>query len=391
MAHYLPHLVRDEVSGSPAIRGGQSAANRALASFDVVGYAGARNEVYPPHQRGASRLSPYIRHGLLSLPEVWAHVADGPAKDTAKFRDELLWQEFARHWYARLGTTTRTGTRNQLITSTDHGSWDQGLACIDSNLEELARDGWLVNQTRMWLASHWAIRQGLDWRAGEDHFFAHLLDGSRAANRLGWQWTTGTGSSKHYGFSRQQVQRRAPGLCSTCQHNESCPIETWPDPPSLTPIDTPSAARTTADATTMYGPQVTKTARVPKVVWLTAESLGSQDPALIQNPDLPVIFVFDEPLLRKLQLSSKRLVFLTETLAELGQQRDLTIALGNPTEQLAGQNLAVTFAPIPGFRRLASQLQPGELHPWLWLVEPSTASVSSFSAWRKCSNPTAWD
>ncbi len=88
------------------------------------------------------------------------------------------------------------------------------MACVDATVGELERDGWLVNQTRMWLASHWAVREGARWQDGEDRFFAHLLDGSRAANRLGWQWTTGVGSSKPYGFSRSQVEKRAPQLCA---------------------------------------------------------------------------------------------------------------------------------------------------------------------------------
>jgi deoxyribodipyrimidine photo-lyase len=57
--------------------------------------------VYPHARRGASRLSPYIRHGLISLPRAWSSVGGGPAADVSKFRDELLWQEYARHMYAR--------------------------------------------------------------------------------------------------------------------------------------------------------------------------------------------------------------------------------------------------------------------------------------------------
>ena len=53
-------------------------------------------------------------------------------------------------------------------------------------------------------------------RDGEDVFFRHLLDGSRAANRIGWQWTVGALTGKPYGFSRWQVEKRAPGLCDTC-------------------------------------------------------------------------------------------------------------------------------------------------------------------------------
>ena len=81
---YLSDLVDGPVLRSSAIRGGQTAADAALAAFDVTGYAADRNEVYPEGRRGASRLSPYIRHGLISLPRLWKAVAGGPSRDVAK-------------------------------------------------------------------------------------------------------------------------------------------------------------------------------------------------------------------------------------------------------------------------------------------------------------------
>ncbi|MDG1365780.1 MAG: hypothetical protein P8P85_01850, partial [Acidimicrobiales bacterium] len=78
---HLGHLFDGPAVGSPSFRGGQRAADAALARFDVAGYAARRNEVQPPQRRGASRLSPYIRHGLLRLEDVWAAVAGGPAND----------------------------------------------------------------------------------------------------------------------------------------------------------------------------------------------------------------------------------------------------------------------------------------------------------------------
>ena len=102
---HLSDLVSGDVQASGAIRGGQEAADAALNAFDVSGYAADRNEVYPVGRRGASMLSPYIRHGLISLPSAWRSVAGGPSKDVSKFRDELLWQEYARHLYARTGGT----------------------------------------------------------------------------------------------------------------------------------------------------------------------------------------------------------------------------------------------------------------------------------------------
>jgi hypothetical protein len=55
---------------------------------------------------------------------------------------------------------------------------------------------------------------------------------------------------------------------------------------------------------------------------LTVESLDA-DPALDAHPDLPAVFVFDAPLLARLQLSGKRLVFLAGARAS------------EPTDQIA--------------------------------------------------------
>lgn len=224
VADTMGHLTDGPVAGSPSFRGGQRAADSALATFDVAGYANRRNEVAPPNRRGASRLSPYIRHGLLSLADVWNAVADGPSYDARKFRDELLWQEYSCHWYARLGGATAAPIKRQPDRVEPGDGWDRMLPCLNAVVTELEDDGWLVNQTRMWLASDWTVRNGQDWRRGEDRFFRHLLDGSRAANRLGWQWSTGVGSSKPYGFSRWQVEKRARRrwLAGRC-----CPHGSW--------------------------------------------------------------------------------------------------------------------------------------------------------------------
>jgi deoxyribodipyrimidine photo-lyase len=248
---------------------------------------------------------------------------------------------------------------------------------------ELERDGWLVNQARMWLAAHWSARQRLRWGDGEDHFFRHLLDGSRAANRLGWQWVTGAGSTRPYLFSRWQVERRAPGLCETCPLNRDCPIEDRPPDPMLEPTERSELLRRDPAVAETAGPSDVVTTGTPTAVWLTAESLGDADPALAAHPDLPVVFVFDEPLLASLQLSSKRLVFLVETLAELGAERPVELSLGDPVRALAGRAVAATFAPVPGFRRRAERIGPVELHPWPWLRRPGAGPIQSFSSWRR--------
>ena len=382
---HLGEILRDDVAPSP-ITGGQRAADEALAAFHVRGYSARRNEVWPVDRRGASGLSPYIRHGLLTLPRVWEHVEGGPARDVESFRDELLWQEYARHLYARLGAATQRSLRYAVEERGAPYDWPEGMACVDFATEELRRTGWLTNQTRMWLASQWTVRDGGGWRDGEDAFFRHLLDGSRAANRAGWQWTVGALTGKPYGFSRWQVEKRAPGMCANCALSRACPVQDWPP-------ENPPEPRSYADSRVRRDPDLAVTSgtaaisdatgATPALVWLTAESLGDDDPALRAHPDLPVAFVWDLPLLQRLRLSAKRLVFLAQCLADLAERRELVVRIGAPVEELAGIPLAATFAPVPGWQRISADLDLARVHPWPWLVPPHDGPVTSFTAWRR--------
>ena len=381
---HLGHLSLEGPDGVRAggHRGGQAAADAALATLDVTGYARSRSTVLPESRRGASRMSPYVRHGLVTLPEVWDAVADAPTADRNRYRDELMWQEFARHLYARTPSGLAEPLRFGPPRPPAPDGWDDAMACTSWLREELERDGWLVNQTRMWWASHWTVRHGRSWRDGEDDFFRHLLDGSRAANRLGWQWTVGTGTGKPYGFSRWQVEKRAPQLCRSCPLRDACPIQGWPDATPGPRLPDPAPAEPAA-AVPGAGPEDVVRRAEPRAVWLTAESLGDSDPALAAHPDLPVVFVLDEPLLRSLRLSGKRLVFLAECLADLAARRTVDVRLGRPREELAGTPVAVTFAPVPGFVRRSASVDVAHLHPWPWLVRPGAQRLTSFSAWRK--------
>jgi deoxyribodipyrimidine photo-lyase len=378
---------------SERFRGGQRAADAALDALDVRGYASDRNEVWPPERRGATGLSPYVRHGLLTLPDLWAAVSDAPPDDRDRFRDELLWQEYGRHVYARLGGRTRDGLRHELAAwAPSHPEpWRDAeaatMACLTLAMDELDRDGWLPNQVRMWVASHWAVRAGAPWRDGEDTLYRALLDGSRAANRLGWQWTVGTGTGRPYGFSRQQVERRAPGLCRTCALVDRCPIADWPDTAPLRPVAADPRLREDRDPSRTAGPTAPErwTEDRPAAVWVTAESLGDADPALAAHPTLPAIFVLDVPLLQRLRLHPRRLVFLAESLADLALQREVQVWRGGVVEVLSAVvdvPLAATWTPVPGWRTRSARVPLAEVHPWPWLRRPTRGRIGSFSAWR---------
>lgn len=388
VAWVAEHLGSSTLEGPDGVRpgghrGGQTAADVALAGLDVAGYARSRSTVLPESRRGASRMSPYVTHGLLDLPTMWDAVADAPAADRRRYRDELLWQEYARHVYARLGPAMREPLRREPPHPDVDPDWEEQMACIDWVQSSLETDGWLVNQTRMWFASHWTVRHGRDWRAGEDHFYRHLLDGSRAANRLGWQWTVGAGTGKPYGFSRWQVEKRAPELCQGCALRDACPIQGWPDATPGPDVEHAPVRVGHAAGAPGPGPDSPVVEATPEAVWLTPESLGDADPALVAHPDLPAVYVFDEPKLRELRLSGKRLVFIAECLADLASRRDVEVRLGDVGEELAGRPLAATFAPVPWFTNRAAHLDLAVVHPWRWLERPTSQRLTSYSAWRK--------
>ena len=172
--------------------------------------------------------------------------------------------------------------------------------------------------------------------------------------------------------------KRAPSLCRRCPLADRCPIEEWPDAPLGPPVAGPDLGRGPVPA----GPETVQGGG-GEAVWLTGESMGVADPALAAEPQRPAVFVFDEPLLARLRLSGKRLVFLAETLGELATRRPLEVRRGTVGRELAGGSWAATWTPVPGWARRAEQVRPVEVHPWPWLARPRTSSLRSFSAWRR--------
>jgi deoxyribodipyrimidine photo-lyase len=381
----LPDLLEQHFAGLHSgggrsqIKGGQRAADAALASLDITGYAKSRSEVLPIEKRGASVLSPYIRHNILTLKEVWDAVAKAPFNDREKYRDELLWQEYARHLYARIGVRLFQNLRFEQIWDRPGDGWNKDLACVDLVVNELTDSGWLVNQTRMWLASHWTVRNQAGWLHGQEKMFRELIDGSRAANLLGWQWTVGSGTGKPYGFARWQVEKRAPGLCNSCKLKNSCPIQVFPTETVLPDAEFEPLLVSDPDPANTAGPSSPIINASPELVMLTIDSLGDNDPALAAQPELPAVFVFNKAALQKLQLSSKRIYFYLETLQDLATRRELRVYLGDPYQFALDNPVAITFAPVPSFKKYQNL---AEIYPYPWLRKPHGKSVRSFSAWR---------
>lgn len=376
---FFENLTCDEYQES-IFNGGQSYADHALNNLDINGYAKKRNNVYPSEKRGSSYLSPYIRHGLLGLKEVWDYVENFDYQDRNKFRDELLWQEFSRHLYAIIGRKNKEFLNFYIKNDPGEVVQNQKMNCISTIENELESTGYMVNQTRMWYSSHQMFRTNNQWQESEDYMYKHLVDGSRFANRLGWHWVMGSQTGKIYGFSKFQVKKRAPKICNECQLQNECPIEDWPKVMSISNKD----IEIDLNIENNFGPQTILTSNEkPHYVWINGESLGDEDPALSHFSELPVIFIFDKGLLKNLNLSTKRINFLLDTLKEINEKRELTVYLDNPENVLMKKKYASTFAPVPKYKKITKNVKPTVEFPAKRLIAPINFYPRSFSAWRK--------
>ncbi|AHM04626.1 Deoxyribodipyrimidine photolyase [Roseibacterium elongatum DSM 19469] len=177
-------------------------------------YAAMRNHDLPDHGHPhVSRLSPYIRHRLLTEEEVAQAVLGRFSLASAeKFIREALWRTYWKGWLemrpavwsdyrsglsAALDAMARDPALHQRVAEAEAG--ETGIAAFDGWMRELAGTGYLHNHARMWAASIWIFTLRLPWEIGADHFLRHLIDGDPASNTLGWRWVAGLQTrGKHY-------------------------------------------------------------------------------------------------------------------------------------------------------------------------------------------------
>jgi len=197
------------------------AALQRLAAVRPHDYARSRN-----HLQGAvTGLSPYLTHGLLTLPQVLdavqqAEVARGgkPLDGEHKFINELAWREYFHHVWRHEGKNIFASLHEGPLpdgayarqVDADIRAGATGVPAIDQAVRQLYATGWLHNHARMWLASYMVHVRKVHWRAAADWMYGHLIDGDLASNHLSWQWVAGTGSHKPYLFNAGNVARYAP-------------------------------------------------------------------------------------------------------------------------------------------------------------------------------------
>lgn len=218
-----------------SLRGGRKAAEEALAAMDPGrAYSKTRNFL----DGAVTRLSAYIRHGVLNLAEVRDVALDrvSNASEAEKFVNELAWRDYWQRLYIELGDEIwqdqedyKTGlpakSYHQDLPE-DIQNAETGLACIDAFVKELYETGYLHNHARMWMAAYVVHWRQVRWQAGAGWFLSHLLDGDPASNNLSWQWVASTFSHKPYFFNRENLEKHTAGkYCQNCPLYRNCDFE----------------------------------------------------------------------------------------------------------------------------------------------------------------------
>jgi deoxyribodipyrimidine photo-lyase len=182
---------------------GEQAARAALARWldgPVDRYAERHDAVGDEH--GTSRLSPYLRWGCVSAAECEARAARRGGAGAAAWTRQLAWRDFfahvllahpgnARHEYQERYRALEWEDDDAAFAAWREGR--TGYPLVDAGMRELARSGWMHNRARLVVGSFLTKDLHLDWRLGERHFEALLLDGEPAQNNGNWQWVTSVG------------------------------------------------------------------------------------------------------------------------------------------------------------------------------------------------------
>ncbi len=163
-----------------------------------------------PGQSGTSRLSQDLRHGLLSIREVYAlclqasHQANAAQRqDVAKFTTELIWREFymqvlsnwpdvLNHEFAPQFRSLPWPGKPEHLEAWKSGR--TGFPIVDAGMRALTATGFMHNRVRMIVAMFLVKDLHFSWKEGERYFMQNLVDGEIASNNGGWQWSAGTGT-----------------------------------------------------------------------------------------------------------------------------------------------------------------------------------------------------
>jgi deoxyribodipyrimidine photo-lyase len=188
---------------------GEKAAHECLKKFLEDGALHYKSQRDLPYVNGTSRLSPFLRHGLIESRTVFHEIEKLKDKNPkAKveldtFTGELIWRDFYKMilWYyphAEKQSFKKDYADLKWDNNEKHfKAWCEGktgIPIVDAAMRQLNETGWMHNRLRMITASFLTKDLLVDWKWGEQYFMKQLFDGDISANNGGWQWSASTGT-----------------------------------------------------------------------------------------------------------------------------------------------------------------------------------------------------
>ncbi len=182
---------------------GEEAARRRWRRFrdeHLAGYADRRDR---PALDATSRMSPYLKLGVVHPRTLLADLGDERRPGVSSFVDELGWREFyadvLHHHPSSAWRDLRPALRGLRYDEPEDAveAWRAGRTgypVVDAGMRQLLAEGWMHNRVRMITASFLTKDLHVWWPLGARHFLDHLVDGDIASNNHGWQWVAGTGT-----------------------------------------------------------------------------------------------------------------------------------------------------------------------------------------------------
>ncbi len=383
--HYIKRTFSAAKSTDLALEwaGGRLNGLKKLNSLDMLAYSRNRNFL----NGAVTHLSPYLRHGCLTLNETFDFVKKYHGMQADKFVMQLAWRDYWRQvWFAEGDAIyselepPKAFIGHEPLTD-DVKKGKTGLPCMDAFIQDLLTTGYVHNHARMWLASYIVHHLKIDWREAADWFEAHLLDGDIASNHLSWQWVASTFSSKPYFTNKESLSRfTGDQHCSDCF--VECPFNASYEALSERLFDQ-SISPAAKQYVITHLPKQPVSMYAAMAIYVHDEMLSAAN-ALLDKP-FPQIFVFDPQLHGTWSLN--RLQFVADCLIEMP---NVEVWHGDTTEVLMRRGVGRVLTQDTPNRRVRELLEPFvpkyEPVPKLVNVEVSAQRLKRFSRyWEKVS------
>jgi deoxyribodipyrimidine photo-lyase len=332
-------------------RGGRQAALKRLNTLDIEAYNRNHNFL----NGAVSKLSPYLRHGCITLKEASDSVRSRFGAESAKFVEELARRDYWRHVWHEIGNGIFSDIEDPKVALGDKLMPDfirqgiTGLPCMDGFIRDLTHEGYVHNHARKWFAAYVVHWLKVDWREAADWFENQLLDGDKGSNHLSWQWVASLFSSKPYYFNKENLARHTgEKYCATCKVN--CPFDASAEALNERLFGNSKPAKAKTHRVIMPERALISVHRAI-AIYVHDEMLSSAHP-LMRKP-MPKFFVFDDMLHGRWPL--KRLQFLADCLSEL---QDVEVWIGDTRAILNERGVGQIVTQATPNTQLKALLEP---------------------------------